>query len=114
MWVQAMSLMIMYFNLKEGVSEEEFVKKAKEFINYHQAKVDGFGAARLYRHHAVGANPRTYQIHMEFKNFGTWDRFVALNEKDAKAAKLTQENGYNLIDMKTHYDELVREIPLQQ
>jgi len=104
--------MIMYFNLKDGVSEEEFVKKAKEFLGYHQAKVEGLGVGKLYRHHVIGTNPRTYQIHIGFKDFSTWDRFVALNEKDAKSARLLQENWYNLIDMKTHYDELVREIPL--
>jgi len=107
-----MPLMIMYFNLKDGVSEEEFLKKAKEFISYHQAKVEGFGAGKLYRHHAIGANPRTYQIHLEFKDFSTWDRFVALGEKDAKSAKLYHENWENLIDMNTHFDELVREMPL--
>jgi hypothetical protein len=50
-------------------------------------------------------------MHTEFKDFGTWDRFLALNEKNAKAARLLQE-WHNLIDMKTHYDEFVREIPL--
>ena len=107
-----MPVMIMYFNLKDGVSEEEFLKKAKEFLRYHQAKVKGLGPGKLYRHHAIGANPRTYQIHLEFTDFATWDRFVALNEKDAESASLIQENWYALIDMKTHYDEIVREIPL--
>ena len=107
-----MPLMIMYFNLKDGVGEDDFVKKAREFLRYHQAKVEGLGAGKLYRHHVIGTNSRTYQIHVEFKDFGTWDRFVALNEKDAKSARLMQENWYDLIDMKTHYDELVREIPL--
>jgi len=101
----------MYFNLKDGVSEEEFVKKSKEFLGYYQGKVEGFGPWKLYRHHAIGTNPRTYQMHTDFKDFGTWDRFMALNEKDAKAARLLQE-WQNLIDMKTHYDEFVREIPL--
>jgi len=107
-----MPIMIMHFNLKEGVSEEEFVRKAKEFLAYHEAKVEGLGPDRLYRHHAIGANPRMYQIHVEFKDFATWDRFVALEGKDAEAMRLYQENWCDLIDMKTHYDELVREIPL--
>jgi len=104
--------MIMYFNLKDGVTEEEFVKKAKEFLSYHQAKVEGFGPSKLYRHYAIGANPRTYQIHVEFRDFAMWDRFVALNEKDAKSARLLRENWHSLIDMNTHYDELVNEVPL--
>ena len=106
-----MPLYIMYFNLKDDVSEEEFVKKSKEFLGYLQGKVEGLGSGKLYRHHAIGTNPRAYQMHIEFKDFGTWDRFLALNEKDAKSARLYQE-WQNLVDMKTHYDEFVREIPL--
>jgi len=107
-----MPLYIIYFNLKDGVSEEDFVKKSKEFLGYLQGKVEGFGTWKLYRHHAFGANLRTYQMHIEFEDFGTWYRFLALNEKDAKAARFYQE-WQNLVDVKTHYDEFVREIPLQ-
>jgi len=106
-----MPLYIMYLNLKDGVIEEEFVKKLKESFDYNTGKVEGFGLGRLYRHHLFGANPRTYQIHVEFKDLGTWDRFMALLEKDTKASKLYQE-WQNLVDMKTHYDEFIREIPL--
>jgi hypothetical protein len=105
-------LYIMYFNLKDDVSEEEFVKKSKEFGGYIQGKVEGFGSGKLYRHHIIGTNQaRTYQMHIEFKDFGTWDRFLAFHEKDAELARLLQE-WQNLIDMNTHYDEHVREIPL--
>ncbi len=107
-----MPLMIMSFNLRDGVGEEEFLRKAKEFIHYNQANVQGLGTTRLYRHHGIGANRRMYQVHMEFEDFGTWDRFVALTEKDAKAAKLYHENWQELIEMRTHYDEMIKEIPL--
>lgn len=105
-------LMIMCFNLKNGVSEEEFVKKAKEFGDYFEGKVEGLGSPKFYRHHFFGANLRTYQMHMEVKDFGTWDRFLAFIEKDTKGARLIQENWWKLIDMNTHFDEFVREIPL--
>ena len=35
-----MPLYIMYFNLKEGVSEEEFVDKSKEWLNYVEAETE--------------------------------------------------------------------------
>jgi len=107
-----MTKMIMYFNLKNGVSEEEFVNKVKELGGYLKGKIEGFGSWKLYRHDFVGANPRTYQMHMEVRDFGTLDRLAAFIKKDAKAAKLFQENWWKLIDMDTHYDEFVREIPL--
>ena len=105
-------LMIMCFNLKNGVSEEEFVNKVKELLDYLKGKVVGLGPMRLYQHHFFGANLRTYQMHMEVKDFGTWDRFLAFIGKDAKGARLMQENWWKLIDMNTHFDEFVREIPL--
>jgi len=104
-----MPLYIMYFNLKDGVSEEEFVKKTKEFLD--SGKVEGIGSAKLYRHHLFGANRRVYQMHLEFEDFGAWDRFSTFLEKNAKAAQLMKE-WHNLMDYKTHYDEFVREIPL--
>jgi len=106
-----MPLYIMYFNLKEGVSEEEFVDKSKEWLDYVEAKFEDRGSTKLYRHHFFGANRRVYQMHFEFEDFGTWDRFTALLEKDAKSARLLQE-WQDLFDFKTHYDEFVREIPL--
>ena len=105
-------LMIMCFNLRKGVSEKEFANKVKELSDYSEGKVEGLGTMRLYRHHFFGANLRTYQMHMEVKDFGTWDRFLAFIEKDAKGARLLQENWWKLIDMNTHFDEFVREIPL--
>ena len=101
----------MYFNLKDDASEEEFVKKLKEYLHYLQGKVEGLGPSKLYKHHAFGANPRTYQMHTKFTNFNTWDQYLTLNKNDAKFTKLSLE-WHNLIDMKTHYDEFVREIPL--
>jgi len=105
-------LYIMCFNLKNGVSEEEFVNKLKELWGYLEGKVEGVGSNKIYRHHLFGANLRTYQTHTEIKDFGTWDRFLAFIEKDAKGARLMQENWWKLIDMDTHFDEFVREIPL--
>ena len=106
-----MPLYIMYFNIKDGANEGEFVRKLKESFDYNMGKVEGFGLGKLYRHHLFGRNPRTYQIHVEFRDLGTWDRFMAFIEKDTQAGKLFHE-WQNLVDMKTHYDEFVREIPL--
>ncbi len=103
-------LYIMYFNLKNGVSEEEFVNKLKEWGGYAEGKVEGFGSGKFYRHHN-GANPRYYQMHMEMKDYGTWDRFLAFIEKDAKGARLLQE-WRKLLDLNTHFDEFVIEIPI--
>ncbi len=98
--------------MKNGVSnEEEFVKKSKELAGYLKGKVKGLGSMKLYRHHN-GANPRYYQMHMEMKDYGTWDRFFAFVEKDTKAAKLLQEWRKRLIDLNTHFDEFIVEIPL--
>ena len=105
-------LYIMYFNLKNGVSKEEFANKVKELWGYFEGKVEGLGSWKLYRHHVFGANPRTYQMHTEIKDFGTWDRFLAFIGKDAKGARLLQENWWKLIDMNTHFDEFVTEISL--
>ena len=106
-----MPLYIMCFNLKDSESEEEFVKKTREWVIYIKGKVEGMESMKLFRHHAFGANQRTYQTHTEFKDFGTWDRFLAFHEKDVKAGRLLHE-WQNLVDMNTHYDEFVREIPL--
>jgi len=106
-----MMKMIMYFNLRDGVNEEEFAKTAKEFTRYLEGKIEGLGSGKLYRHHMIGANPRRYQIHMEMRDFATWDRFAGLMKKDAKAARLYQE-WQKLVNMDTHYDEFVNEIPL--
>jgi len=82
----------MYFNLKNGASEEESANKVKELWDYSEDKVEGLGSGKLYRHHVFSANPRTYQMHTEIKDFGTWDRLLAFIEKDAKGARLLQEN----------------------
>ncbi len=105
-------LYIMCFNLKNGVSEEEFANKVKELWDYLEGKVEGARVGKLYRHHLFGANLRTYQMHMEVKDFSTWDRFLAFIKKDAKGTRLMHENWWKLIDMNTHFDEFVREIPL--
>jgi len=111
--VGEMPVYIMYFNLKDGVQEEEFVKKTKEWLRYTEGKIEGVQveSSKLYRHHYFGANPRVYQLHIEFADFSTWDKFTALINKDTKCAKLLQE-WQNLFDFNTHYDEFVREIPL--
>jgi hypothetical protein len=103
--------MIMYFNLRNGVGEEDFVSKAKEFLGYLEDKIEGLGSAKLYRHYMIGANPRRYQLHMEMRELGAWDRFAAFIKKDAKGARFYQE-WQKLVDMDTHYDEFVTEIPL--
>ena len=105
-------LYIIYFNLKNGVSDEEkLVKQSKELSKLLEGKVEGLGSVKLYQHYLIGANPRTYQMHVEFKDFGMWDRYVASFEKDTEVARLRRE-WINLMDMKTNYDETVREIPL--
>lgn len=106
-----MTKMIMYFNLRNGVSEEEFVNEAKEFLSYLEGKIEGLGSTKLYQHYMIGANPRKYQMRMEMRDFGTWDRFAAFIKKDTKGAKFYQE-WQKLVDMDTHYDEFVSEIPL--
>ena len=103
-------LYIMYFNLKNGVSEEEFVKELKEWNGYAEGKIEGFGSGKFYRHHN-GANPRYYQTHLETKDYGTWDRLLDFLEKDAEGTRLLQE-WRKLIDLNTHFDEFVVEIPL--
>lgn len=108
-----MPLYIMYFNLKDGVGEEEFVEKSKKWLSYIEGKLEGAQAesTKLYRHHFFGANQRVYQMHFKFEDFGAWDRFSELLAKDQKAARLMQE-WHNLMNYKTHYDEFVREISL--
>jgi hypothetical protein len=104
-----MPLYIMYFNLKDEVDEEEFIEKLRAFAK--SIKVEGLGSPKLYRHHGFGAHPRTFQMHTEFKDFGNWDGFHASIQNDSKLARLGQE-WQNLVDMNTHYDEFVIEIPL--
>jgi len=104
-----MPVMIVHFNLKDGVNEQEYVKKTKELFD--SAKTAGLGSPRFYRHHWVGANKRMYQMHLEFKDFGTWDRFNAIVEKNEKLTRLADEVR-ELMDFKTHYDETLREITL--
>jgi len=49
--------------------------------------------------------------HLFRESLATWDRFLAFIEKDAKVAKLLQE-WRKLVDLNTHFDEFVMEIPL--
>jgi hypothetical protein len=51
-------------------------------------------------------------MHTEVKDFGALDALVAFCKKDSKAAKMLQE-WQGLIDMNTHFDEFVREVPLR-
>ena len=85
--------------------------KVGELSNCLEGKVEGLGPMKLYRHHN-GANPRYYQMHMEMKDYATQDRFLAFLEKDAKVAKLLQEWRKELMDLDTHFDEFVIEMPL--
>jgi len=101
----------MYFNLKDSENKKEFVKKTRDWVRYIKGKVEGLGPMKLYRHHAFGANQRTYQMHVEFRDFSTWDRFFILHDKDVKAGRFMRD-WQGLIDMNTHYDEFIREIPL--
>jgi hypothetical protein len=103
-------LFMMFFNPKHGVTEKELVDKFKAWNNYSKGKLEGFGSGKLYRHHN-GANPRYYQLHVEMKNYGSWDEFLAFLEEDTKGAGLMQE-WRKLIDLNTHFDEFVIEIPL--
>ena len=102
-----MLLMITYYNLKDGVSEQEFVQKTKELFD--SAKEAGFGSLKFYRHHLIGANKRLYQMHVEFVDLGAWDRFSTIVEKDEKLTRLADEIR-ELMEFKTHYDETLREI----
>ena len=109
-----MPIWILYFNLKDGVSEERafaFIKKYKELFENGEVKVEGLGSVKLYRHHMFGANRRAYQLHHEFKDFATFDRFTSLLETDTKFRNLLEE-WFNIMDFKTHYDDFVREVPL--
>ena len=103
-------LFMLFFNLKHGVSEKELVDKFKEWSDYSEGKLEGFGSGKLYRHHN-GANPRYYQLHVEMKDYGSWDKFLAFLDEDAKGARLMQE-WRKLLDLNTHFDEFVIEIPL--
>ena len=104
-----MPLMITYYNLKDGVSEKEFIKKSKDLFD--SAKKAGFGSSKFYKHHLIGANKRLYQMHIEFKDLGAWDRFSAIIEKDEKLTRLADEIR-ELMNFETHYDEILREITL--
>ena len=104
-----MPVYIMYFNLKNEVNEKKFVEKFKEFLDL--IKVKGLESTKLYRHHGFGANPRTFQMHTEFKEFSNWDEFLSSIQNDPKFSRLLEE-WQNLVDMNTHYDEFVIEIPL--
>ena len=96
------------FNLKNGVSEKESCDKASEILSYLKGKIDGLGSAKLYHHHN-GANPRYFQMHMEMKDYSTWDQFFAFIEKEDRATNLFQEWRQNMIDLNTHFNELVAE-----
>ena len=48
-------------------------------------------------------------MHVEFKDLGAWDGFLAIVEKDEKLTRLADEIR-ELMDFKTHYDETLREI----
>jgi len=39
---------IMYFNLRSGVSEKDFVGPAKEFLVYLEGKLRGLGSGKLF------------------------------------------------------------------
>ena len=103
----------MYFNLKEGVSEEEFIEKSKEWVSYNKGKVEGerVESTKLYRNHFFSANQRVYRMHFEFENFTAWEGFSKFLEEDKKGARLMDE-WHSFMEYKTHYDEFVREIPL--
>jgi len=107
-----MPLYIMYFNLQNGVSEEEFIKKTSEWVYSLKDRIEGLGSMKLFRHYNFGANCRTYQMVMEFKDFSTWDKFLAFEKNNVKATKLRYE-WENLVDMNTHFDEFVHELLLQ-
>jgi len=50
-------------------------------------------------------------MHVEMKDYASWDKFLAFLEEDAKGARLMQE-WRKLLDLNTHFDEFVIEIPL--
>lgn len=52
----------MYFNLKEGHTEEELVKNLELYEVIARKYVKGWGGYRLYKHYYFGANLRRYQL----------------------------------------------------
>jgi hypothetical protein len=100
---------VMYFNLKDGVSDKEFGEKVRKYAVAVQAKTKGVGPFKLYCHYFFGANTRRYQLWTTFEDFHAVER-----EKEAKndpeVARLLKEMN-DLVEMKEHIDELVTELP---
>lgn len=99
---------VIYFNLKDGVIEEEFKEKAKGYYGYVQEKVKGVGPFKIFRHYFFGANKRMYQLWCEFDDFHAVEREKEAKEDPEVARRLKELN--DLIDMKGHIDELVIEV----
>jgi hypothetical protein len=101
---------VMYFNLKDGVTEKEFGDRVKKYAVAVAAKTKGVGPFKLFSHYFFGANTRRYQLWTAFDDFHAVER-----EKEAKndpevARRLKEMN--DLVEMKEHIDELVIELPL--
>lgn len=99
---------VMYFNLKDGVSEEEFKEKAKGYYDYVNQKVEGVGAFKIFRHYFFGENRRSYQLWCEFDDFHAVEREKEAKEDPEVERRLKEVN--DLIDMKEHIDELVIDV----
>lgn len=99
---------VMYFNLKDGVTEEELKKKVNRYFNYVQERIKGIGPFKLFSHYFFGANERTYQLWCGFEDFHTVESEREAKEDPEVAERLKELN--DLIDMKTHIDELVIEL----
>jgi hypothetical protein len=100
---------VMYFNLRDGVTDTEFLEKVRKYAVAVKAKTEGVGPFKLYCHYFFGANTRRYQLWTTFEDFHAVER-----EKEAKndpevARRLKEMN--DLVEMKEHIDELVTELP---
>jgi hypothetical protein len=107
---ESMFYAVMYFNLRDSVTDKEFSEKVKKYATCLQAKTKGIGPFKLYCHYFFGANTRRYQLWVGFEDFHAVEK-----EKEAKndpevARRLKEMN--DLVEMKEHIDELVMELPI--
>lgn len=106
----------MYFNLKEGHTEEELVKNLELYEVIARKYVKGWGGYRLYKHYYFGANLRRYQLWLKIEKLGTIDDEIDA-KYDPEVARLTKEkiidkglSFYDIVDVVNHFDEIVSEV----
>lgn len=101
----------MYFNLKEDVAEADMLERSKRFFAYLQEKIEGFGPVKILRHHGFGVafGLGLYRTFERFETYSIWDEYDRLLKDDPQAAKLGKD-FFDLVDLKSHIDEFVREL----